>query len=279
MVVMSACGLGPGRIYKPLLALGVLVAVVLAWMTLFVSPEVQGMINRLKVSAQQQADLAILGAGRFNELHSGQLTFYAERLSDDKSQMENLFIVLRNRDEAGTAPQMLTARSAWRTTDEASGDDVLVLVDGYRYEGKPGTADYRVMAFSKYGVRVGLPGASIVQELRESVPTMQLLQSGDLLDIAELQWRLALPVSAIVLLLLAVPLSKSSPRQGRYGRLALAVLLFIIYYNLLGIARVWVGRGVVPPVIGLWWVTLLPVLLTAALLRGDRMAGRTGLLQ
>jgi lipopolysaccharide export system permease protein len=277
MVVMSACGVGPARIYKPLMTVGALVAVGLAWFSLQIVPEVQGMSNRLMATAQQQADLTVFGAGRFNELHSGQLTFYAERLSDDRNRMENVFIVFRDQDEPDNTPQMLTARSAHRVLDEKTGEDFLVLVDGYRYEGRPGQADYRVMHFGKYGVRVELPNITDVAELREAVPTRQLLNSGDPLDIAELQWRLVLPVSVIVLLLLAVPLCKSSPRQGRYGRLAVAVLLFVIYYNLLATAKAWVGRGVIQPIIGLWWVPLIPVLLTIVLLRAERMVCRLGL--
>jgi lipopolysaccharide export system permease protein len=277
MVVLSACGVGPGRIYRPLMTLGVLVAAVLAWLALQVSPEVQGMSNRLRASAKQQADLTVLGAGRFNELHSGRVTFYAERLSDDRNRMENVFVVFRDEDASNGQAQLLTAKSAYRTLDEASGDDFLVLVDGHRYEGNPGAADYRVMQFGSYGVRVELPGDTEVVELREATPTLQLLNSSDPMDIAELQWRLTLPVSVIALLLLAVPLCRTSPRQGRYGRLVLAVLIFIIYYNLLVTVKIWVGRGVIPVGIGLWWVPLIPVLLTIMLLRSERLVCRLGL--
>jgi len=277
MVVMSACGVGPAKIYKPLLMLGVVVAVVLAWFSLQVSPKVQGMSNHLKITASQQADLMVLGAGRFNELHGGRVTFYAERLSDDRNRMENVFVVFRDSDEPNGSGQMLTANSAYRMLDESSGNDFLVLVDGFRYEGHPGRADYRVMRFGKYGVRIELPRAGEIVEQRETLSTRQLLASQDPADIAEVQWRLALPVSVIALLLLAVPLCKTSPRQGRYGRTVLAVLLFIIYYNLLVTAKVWVARGAIPTYIGLWWVPLIPVLLTVILLRSERLVCKLGL--
>jgi len=280
MVVMSACGFGPGRIYRPLLGFGLLVAAVLAWLSLYVSPEVQGRSHRLKASAQQQADLTVLGAGRFNELHDGRVTFYAERLSGDRTHMENLFILLRGRDEAKDRPvQVLTARTARRTIDAASGDDFLVLQDGYRYEGRPGDADYRIMQFATYGLRIDLPDVADVSERREAVPTRRLLNSQDPWEIAELQWRLSMPLSVVTLVLLAVPLCRSGPRQGRYGRLVLAILLFVIYYNLLATARVWVGRGDLPAEVGLWWVLLLPVLLTVLLFRGRSLACRLGLVK
>ena len=271
MTVMSACGVGPWRIYKPLLGFGIVLALILAWLSLYVSPEVQAMSFKLEKLAKQQADLTVLGAGRFNELQNGRLTFYAEGLSADKQNMENLFIVLRGKKNQQKLPQLLTAKSAYRKIDAETGDSFLILVDGYRYEGKPGEANYRIMKFGEYGVRIDLPGDPEVQEKQESIPSAALAGSADPKDIAELQWRLAMPVSVIVLLLLAVPLCKSSPRQGRYGRLVVAILLFVIYYNLLATAKYWVGEGAVPAVIGLWWVPVLPVLLMIMLLNSERI--------
>ncbi|MGB5607014.1 MAG: LPS export ABC transporter permease LptF [Gammaproteobacteria bacterium] len=270
MTVMAACGVGPGRIYKPLLALAIVVALALGWLALYISPLVQGLSNRLENDAQQQADLTVLGAGRFNELQGGRLTFYAERLSKDKKQMENLFIVWRGWEGTDRRSQTVTAKSAYRIQDAVTGDDFMVLVDGYSYEGKPGAADYRIMQFAEYGIRIDLPAIQI-RTRHETIPTAELVGSRDPFAIAELQWRFALPLSAIVLVVLAVPLCKSSPRQGRYGRTVFAVLLFVVYYNILATAKVWVEQGAVPPAIGLWWVPVLPVLLALMLLNGSRL--------
>jgi lipopolysaccharide export system permease protein len=275
MTVMSACGVNTWRIYKPLLGFAVVLAIVLSWLAMFVSPEIQGVSNRLTSMAEEQADLTLLGAGRFNEIQNGQLTFYAEQLSADKQRMENLFIVVRDKDGSGRKqPQLLTAKSAYRKQDASSGDDFLVLVDGYRYEGSPGAANYRIARFAEYGVRIELPGTGQAVDKRESTSTAVLMKSSNLKDIAELQWRIMMPVSALVLLILAVPLSRSSPRQGRYGRLVIAVLLFVIYYNLMGVAEVWIQNGVVPPAIGMWWVAVLPLLLTVILHKSDRLLCR-----
>jgi lipopolysaccharide export system permease protein len=274
MTVMSACGVGTWGIYKPLLAFGVIVSIGLTWLALFVSPEVTAASHRLTLMAEEQADLTLLGAGRFNEIQKGQLTFYAEKLSDDRQSMENLFIVLRPREkDSDKLPQVLTASSAYRKHDEASGDNFLVLVDGYRYEGKPGTANYRIAKFTEYGVRIELPDTRRIVDKRETIPTATLLKSSDPKDVAELQWRMMMPVSAMVLLVLAVPLSRSSPRHGRSGKLVVAVLLFVIYYNLLLVAEVWVQEEAVPPAIGMWWVAMLPLLLAALLLGYGRLPG------
>jgi lipopolysaccharide export system permease protein len=269
MTVMAACGVGTWRIYKPVLGLGFLVSISLVWLALYISPSVQDVSHRLEKAAGRQAELTALGAGRFNEIQGGKLTFYAERLSTDKKTMENLFIAVRDPADRLKPQQIVRAKSAYRKQDEATGDHFLILVNGVRYQGNPGEADYRVMQFDEYGVRIDMPGGDVTTTKRAATPTAKLLASSDTEDIAEVQWRLSMPLSVISLLLLAVPLCRSSPRQGRYGRLVIAILLFVIYYNLLGTAKVWVGDGSVPPVIGLWWVPALPVAVSAILLGGE----------
>jgi lipopolysaccharide export system permease protein len=253
---------------------GLLVAAVLAWLALYVSPGVQDSSHQLETAAARQADMTALGAGRFNEIQSGKLTFYAERLSPDKQTMENLFIAFKRTPWVKSQQQIIRAKSAYRKRDEATGDQFLVLVDGIRYEGVAGEAAYRIMQFDEYGVRIDLPGRDAATTKLAATPTAMLLGSGKTEDVAELQWRLSMPLSVISLLLLAVPLCRSSPRKGRYGRLVVAILLFVIYYNLLATAKVWVGDGSVPPVIGLWWVPALPVVITAILLGGENFVCR-----
>lgn len=274
MTVMAACGMGPRQIYKPLLTFGAVVALALGWLSLYLSPMVEGLGHTLKEEAEQQAELTALGAGRFNEIQGGKVTFYAERLSEDRKRMENLFVVVRGDAERGKEPQVITARTSFRTRDENTGADFLVLEDGYRYEGVPGRADYKIMQFDEYGVRVEMPGGGSIREKTRAVPTARLLGSDDPEYIAELQWRFSMPLSVLALLFLAVPLCKSSPREGRYGRLVIAILLFVIYYNLLGTAKVWVEQGVVPSTIGLWWVPALPVVLGLLFLNSEQLSCR-----
>jgi lipopolysaccharide export system permease protein len=214
----------------------------------------------------------LLGAGRFNVLRGGQISFYAEQLSKDKQRMENLFVYVSDRKNRDKPPQVISADSAYRMTDSDSGDDYLVFVDGYRYEGKPGDVDYRIMKFDQQGVRIEFPGKSTPSSKRSAIPTAELLESTDIKEIVELQWRLSVPLSVMVLVFLAVPLSRMSPRKGRYGGLVLPVLVFIIYFNLMGTAKAWVEQGAIPPVIGIWWVHLLPVALAVVLLNSDRLS-------
>jgi lipopolysaccharide export system permease protein len=202
------------------------------------------------------------------------MTFYAERLSEDRKHMENLFVHVRGKDKHTDPPQVIAAASAYRTRNSETGDEYVVFVDGTLYEGKPGEAGYRIMQFAQQGVRVELPGQSRISYKSEVVPTRQLLQSARLEDIAELQWRLSVPLSVIVLVLLSVPLSRVTPRSGRYGGVVTAVLTFLVYYNLLGTSKIWVEQGTLPSAVGLWWVHLVFLVLALLFLNAGRLACR-----
>jgi lipopolysaccharide export system permease protein len=137
----------------------------------------------------------------------------------------------------------------------------LILLDGKRYEGIPGSAQFRMITFAEHGIPVRLPEARLTTSRMEIKPTAELLQSSSLEDRAEFEWRLSMPIMAFVLTLLAVPLSRLRPRQGRYARIGLAILLYFIYSNLLSAAKIWLARGSVPPALGLWWVHVALIVL------------------
>jgi lipopolysaccharide export system permease protein len=274
MAALAACGVGPPDLYKPLLGIGVVAAIILGWMALYVSPAITAYGDRITRQAEQEADVSLFGAGRFNKIRGGRMTFYAERLSKDKKNMENLFVHIQKKNKRENPPQIISAASAYRMTDATTGDEYVVFVDGILHEGRPGDVEYRIMQFGQQGVRIELPGKTRVSYKSEIVPTRELLKSDKLEDIVELQWRLSVPLSVIVLVLLSVPLSRVTPRAGRYGGVVTAVLMFLIYYNLLGTSKVWVEQGVIPPVIGLWWVHIVFIALVFALLNSNRLAVR-----
>jgi lipopolysaccharide export system permease protein len=149
---------------------------------------------------------------------------------------------------------ILAARGR-RIVDPATGEQSFVLYDGRRYEGVPGEGDFLVVdEFAEHGMPVRPDEEDELVEAVAAKPTLDLLRSRSLADRAELQWRVSLPLSVLVLALLAVPLSRTSPREGRYARLGMALFIYLIYTNLLSIARVWVERGIVDDTVGMWWV-------------------------
>jgi lipopolysaccharide export system permease protein len=138
--------------------------------------------------------------------------------------------------------------------DPSTGDVAFVLRDGRRYEGVPGTNEFLVVEFDEGRIPIRPRDEQAVAESVLSKPTAALLASGLPADRAELESRLSYPISVLVLAMLAVPLSRSAPREGRYAKVGIGLLAYIVYQNVLFIARVWVEHGVTPEWLGLWWV-------------------------
>src|SRR5690606_32553763 len=141
-----------------------------------------------------------------------------------------------------------------------------VLEDGRLYEGIAGSREFRITRFKEQGIPVRLPEARADSSKLDQKPTAQLLASADPADTAELQWRISMPLMAIVLGFIAVPLARLRPRQGRYARIGYAILVYFAYFQLLSMAKVWVARGALAPELGLWWIHGLMVILAALLL-------------
>jgi lipopolysaccharide export system permease protein len=129
-----------------------------------------------------------------------------------------------------------------------------VFYDGKLYEGVPGDPKFLVVEFEEQLVPIPRDDEEELVEAPAAKTTPELVRSPALADRAELHWRLSFPLSLFVLALLAVPLSRTAPREGRYARLGIALFTYVIYVNLLSIGRVWVERGVVSDGVGMWWV-------------------------
>ncbi len=270
MAALAACGAGPARLYRPLFLVAVPMALGLSWLSFQGAPWAANVGYQLRDKAMKTAELSSLTAGRFKEVDQGERVFFIERLSEDRTLIENVFVQMRH---AGRL-QLQSAASAHQYIDPDTGEQVVVMDNGYLYEGLPGKADYRIVHFAQQTLRLPAEDGSNAPRKRDAAATLELLRSTDPRDLAEFHWRLAAPVSMLVLTLLVLPLGYASPREGRYGRLLAAVLVYIIYANLIGVANVWLERGVVPTIWGMWWVHGLLLLLALGLLaRRVRLPG------
>lgn len=250
MTALAACGIGPVRLLSNVLMFAVAFSGVVAGVSLYVGPWAEEKSAWILDQAEASADLKGVSAGSFKENNDGNLVFYIEQLSKDLEVMENVFIHIEKPGKQG----IMTAPTAHQRVDPRTGDRFVVLVNGYRYEGMPGSADFKIVQYKEHAIRIEEKEVTPSQRKLSATTTETLWRSNTLADQAELQWRIAMPVSAILLALLAVPLSRSNPRQGRYAKLFLGILVYVIYSNLLGVGRTWVERGVMPAELGLWWV-------------------------
>ena len=259
---MMACRVGPMGIYRPLLWLVIPLTLGVAWLSIDVAPRALIAIDRIGAEAQREADLASIEPGRFTVFGPDNAVVYGERVTPD-GVMEKVF--LQRRLENDVVEVVIAARGE-QVASEDPNVRLLVLYDGRRYEGVPGTARFRVVEFAAHGIPYQLPSLKTPVPRPRARPVSTLLGSNDLEEIAELQWRIGVPLSTLLLGFLAVPLSRAQPREGRYGRLAIGLLVFIIYLNMMSAAKTWIEQGTVSPTLGMWWVHASVLFLALGLL-------------
>jgi lipopolysaccharide export system permease protein len=260
MAAFGACGIGPLRLLGPISALAIVLAAGVAWLALVRSPEASREIEAIRAQAQEDLELGVLESGRFTTPDSGETVIYARKVVDN--EIQDVFL---EHEDNGSVVVILAERGR-RVQDAGNGELSFVLYRGRRYEGNPGSRDFRIVDFAEHGIPVRRDLEEAVEDPVEIKSSVELLRSADPLDRAELQARLSSPLSVIALMLLAVPLSRSRPREGRYARLGTGMLIYITYANTLAIARVWTEREQVPAWLGVWWVHALLALIGLLLL-------------
>lgn len=256
MVAMSASGIGPGRVLKAVGVVALVCSVLVSGISFWLSPWANEKMLQVQEEAQSGTPFAAVEAGRFTEIGDDSV-FYVEGLSEDRARLNDVFI----QSYTDGLLDVFSARSGYQYVDPKTHIRYLVLVDGFRYQGLPDDPEYKIHQYEKYAVRLDELNVSPLQRQRFAIPSQTLWSSSSPADRAELHWRLAMPLAALLLPLLGVFLSRTSPRQGRFAKLFIAVFVFIIYYNSLGLGMSWMERGLAPPILGLWWVHIIMSLL------------------
>lgn len=255
MAAALACGVGPSRLFRPVAALTVLVVAAVAWLSFAGTPRAAARATELRSEAVRSGQFAPIAPGRFRSFGGGSTVVYAQSAAADGT-LERVFV----RRSRGARQEIAVARSARHGISADGSLHTLTLYDGERFEGVPGQAEFRIVRFAENVIPVRLPPAGAAEQALEALPTATLRASSDPERRAEYHWRVALPVMALVLALVAVPLSRLRPRQGRYARIGLAIVVYFLYVSLVSAAKVWLARGVTPDALGLWWVHALVIL-------------------
>lgn len=250
MTIFSATGLGSLQVLRLVLGPSLLCAGLVAVFTFYVDPSTREYAYQLTDAAASRSEVSGVSAGSFNSIKGSERVFYVEGISNDKKEMYNVFI----QGGSGDALDVFSAPRARQVIDPQSGERYLVLLDGYRYEKDVESGNLLIYEYQEASVRIEQPEITPASRKRKAYPSEQLWNSTELKDQAELHWRLAMPVSVILLSLLAVLLSYTTPREGRFAKLFVAVLIYIVYSNLMGIGQSWIGSGKVASGLGLWWV-------------------------
>jgi lipopolysaccharide export system permease protein len=251
MVVWFTSGIGLTRWIRPVLGYAIPVTAVIALMSLVLSPWALSKADEFRRRLDSRDDVSAATPGAFRESKQADRVFFLEDVDVEKKRVGNIFVRSTQNGKDGT----MVAKEGYQET-APNGDRFLVMLNGTRYEGIPGQADFKIVEFERYAMRI--EPVELRRELPniKAYPTSYLLQNMTPPHIAELEWRIGLPLSALVLSLLAIPLSYVNPRAGRSINLISAMVIYMFYNNMISVTNSWVGRGKLDPVVGLWGIHL-----------------------
>lgn len=247
MVIWFGAGLAPTAWMRPVLEFAAPLVALIAAAAFFISPWAAAKAEQYRARLEARDDVSRVEPGAFGESRSKARVFFVEAASE-QGAVQNVFV---NSTQHGRSGVVIAAR-AW-TEAAANGDRFLVLVDGRRYEGNPGTADFRLMEFDRYAMRIETREGDEPESTSKSLSTPALVAAPTPQNLGELVWRIGMPLSALVLALLAIPLAFVNPRAGRSVNLLFALLVYMTYSNLLSIAQARVAQGRLDFAHG-WWL-------------------------
>ena len=253
MVALSSCGVGMARILRSVFYFALIVSLLVAALSIFVRPWAYKKVYGLKTLAKEDFDISRMEPGNFYEIKSAHMVIFAEEVDHQRHRIGKVFIRIKE----GQRLQVIWARQVFQPEKTVDGRRPLLLRDGFLYEFTRSGARGKTTEFAEATYLVASPEAVAVKYKRRAASTGYLMRSDKLEDIAELQWRLSTAISTVLLALLGVPLSRTTPRQGKYVKLVAAVIIFAIYYNVTVVAKNWVEKGVLDAIPGIWWVPAL----------------------
>ena len=271
MAVWQTSGLSPTAWISPVLKFAVPLVALVAVVSLFLAPWAKGKGNQYANLLKQREEISALAPGVFKETQGGKRVYFIENYSGEAGAANNIFVQLI--DSEGRLSSVF-AQSGRLYTDDSHGERFLLLEHGRRYEGEAGRQDFRVVEFQRYRVRIDQGLKPLSESSSKIRPTVELMTEGDQGSRGELAWRFSVPISALILALLAIPLSHYNPRAGQTLNLLVALFIYMFYYNTMGVVESAISRGKVG-----WLTGMLPLHLSLFILFVGLMAWRSGALR
>jgi lipopolysaccharide export system permease protein len=247
MVIWFASGQSLTAWIRPVLSFALPYAFVVGLIALVVSPWANQQIVELRQRFEQREDVSQVAAGQFRESRSSNRVFFVESVNKEQTEVANVFVLQREGER-----MIVVASRGGKVENQPNGDRFLVLEDGRRYDGNWGGAEYSLMEFERYGVRLENASGPSGTESARGLPTPQLLGNLTSPNLGELMSRIGLPVSVIVIALLAIPLAFVNPRLGRSFNIVIGLLIYFTYPNLNGLMRTWIAQDRISFSLGVW---------------------------
>jgi len=259
MAAIMSAGIGPVQWYRPLMMIAIPTTILMLVLMLFVKPVITMQRAQIAAEIRSQAEVDTLLVGQFNRTGNGVL--FLESADKDSKQINHVFF--QQQRETQNHLDLAAATSSYYNEE---GRRYMMMHDGIHYIGTAGDADFKIIKYKSYAIFID--ERHVAAHHSEKSKTMsELWNSNNPVDQAELQWRFALPLATIIVAFMALPLSRAEPRSGRYGKLAVALILYLLYSNFLGVGKTWIVQQKVPLWVGMWWVHVIAMLFTFYLLK------------
>jgi lipopolysaccharide export system permease protein len=240
------------RWVSPVLSFAVPVVVIIAILSFFVTPWVASKGNEFQAQIKSKDDLASISPGVFKESQDANRVFFIESFDNLGNEVKNIFVQSSEKGKKS----VIVAAKGYREK-HANGDEFVVMEKGRRYEIEKNSAAVNTTEFERYGIRVQHKKVAVAPPSSQALSSLDLLQNRSNSNIAELHNRISLPLSSLILALLAIPLSYVDQRSGRSTNFMMAIMIFLIYNNLLNIMQAWLIQEKISLLIGMWPIHVL----------------------
>jgi lipopolysaccharide export system permease protein len=266
MIVWFASGLSISNLIRPILQFATPLIIIIALLALFVWPWANRESTLISQRFQQRDDVSMVSSGQFRESARAERVFFIEELDVDKNEVKNIFVA----DSKNGRLSVAVASSGYIQNSE-DGEKSVVLHNGRRYEGQPTHPDFRILEFTDYTTKIRSKEALAPPPRDREKTISELINETEPATInpnrAELLWRIGLPLMALGLVLIAIPLAYVNPRLGNYTAMFYAILIYLIYSNLLNLTQNFVSQGKFSFFVGIWPIHLLALIIATILIR------------
>jgi len=277
MAAIMSAGIGPLQLYKPLMLIAIPATLLLFALLAYVKPVITYQRALIKAEIRSQSQLDTLLIGQFNRASkdggvlfleseseidpSSQPSSTSESKTTNINQINNVFYQQVSDD---TSYVDLAESTSSFYNDE--GHRYMMMHNGTHYVGNAGEANFKIINYKGYGVHIDVKQVKAKQSIK-SKSIGELWEATDPASKAELQWRITIPLATIIVAFMALPLSHTNPRSGRYSKLVVALIIYLLYSNLLGVGKTWIAQEKIPVWIGTWWVHIIAIIITLILLK------------
>jgi lipopolysaccharide export system permease protein len=263
LTVISACGIGMGEFIKPIIILFLILGTAVGAFSLYISPLSAEVGQSIEHKYRNRSDATGIIPGVFTETRGGKGVYFVESYDAKTDTFRDVFVYnVGEKDDA-----VVVAEVAYKTVDEKTNDDFLVLKNGTQYRGDAGDKAYTVVEFETYAVRLKQQISTALRLPVKAIPTFSLLDEPLPRAIAEFHWRFAKIVMLPVLMIFALCFSSITYRKARFPGMLTALLVYFVYSNILGVTVALIRREAIPPHISLWVVNLAFFLLAIYMFR------------